>query len=239
MPDPIIGLTTSRSVSATGVSQFSLYEVYIQAVQRAGGIPILIPANTSPSALEQILPHLDGLLLTGGGDIDPAHFDGQAHPRVYDIDPERDDLELALVQRAARSDLPFLGICRGAQVINVALGGTLYTDIGDQHPQHPRHDFSPGWPRSYPAHLVSVKDNSRLFHLLNSSTVEVNSLHHQGILDVAPALQASAFAPDGLVEGVELPGHVFGVGVQWHPEWLVDSAPMQSLFRAFVESARR
>ncbi len=234
---PLIGLTTSRSINATGIPLISITEAYVQAVLRAGGLPVLIPVGLSKPQIFEIYNHLQGLLLTGGGDIDPALFGGIPHPRVYDIDPQRDALEVALVQQAARNGLPFLGICRGIQVINVALGGKLYTDIRDQHPGALRHDMAPGFPRDLIAHPVEIKPGSCLAGLTGLTSLEVNSLHHQGLRSVAPSLQAMAFAPDGLVEAVELPGHPFGLGVQWHPEWLPESVPMQAVFRGFVAAA--
>ncbi len=234
---PLIGLTTSRSTNTTGIPLVSITEAYVQAVLRAGGLPILIPVGLSNAQAGEIYLHLQGLLVTGGGDIDPALYSGVPHPRVYDVDPLRDALEISLVQQAARDGLPFLGICRGIQVINVALGGKLYTDIGDQHPGALRHDMAPGFPRDLIAHPVEIRPGSCLASLTGLPTLQVNSLHHQGIRSVAPSLQATGFAPDGLVEAVELPGHPFALGIQWHPEWLPKSDPMQAIFRGFVAAA--
>ena len=237
MPLPLIGLTTSRLTHTTGIPVISITEAYIQAVLRAGGLPVLIPVGLSNSQTFEIYTHLQGLLLTGGGDIDPASFGGAPHPRVYDVDPQRDALEVALVQQAARDGLPFLGICRGIQVMNVALGGKLYTDIGDQYAGALRHDMMPGFPRDLIAHPVEIRPGSCLAGLIGVDSLSVNSLHHQGIRTVAPSLQATAFAPDGLVEAVELSGHPFALGVQWHPEWLPESVRMQAIFRGFVAAA--
>jgi putative glutamine amidotransferase len=218
----------------TGIPLISITEAYVQAVLRVGGLPILIPVDLSTSQTGEIYTHLQGLLVTGGGDIDPVLYGGVPHPRVYDVDPERDALEINLVQQAAGDGLPFLGICRGIQVINVALGGKLYTDISDQRPGALRHDMAPGFPRDLIAHQVEIRPGSCLAGLTGLPTLQVNSLHHQGISSVAPSLQATGFAPDGLVEAVELPGHPFALGVQWHPEWLPESIPMQAIFRGFV-----
>jgi len=237
VPIPIIGLTTSRSTNAAGIPVISITEAYVQAILRAGGLPILIPVGLSNSQVGEIYSHLQGLLLTGGGDIDPVLYDGIPHPRVYDIEPQRDSLEISLVQQAAREGLPFLGICRGIQVINVALGGKLYTDIRDQHPGALRHDMAPGFPRDLIAHPVEINAESCLANLTGLPTLKVNSLHHQGISSVAPSLQATGFAPDGLVEAVELPGHPFALGIQWHPEWLPESAPMQAIFQGLIAAA--
>jgi putative glutamine amidotransferase len=237
VPLPIIGLTTSRSTNAAGIPQISLTEAYVQAVLRAGGLPVLIPVGLSNSQVGVLYSHLQGLLFTGGGDIDPARYGGVPHSRVYDIEPQRDELEIHLVRQAVSDGLPFLGICRGIQVINVALGGKLYTDISDQHPAALRHDMAPGFPRDLIAHPVEVKPASSLAGLTHLPSLEVNSLHHQGISSVAPTLQPTAFAPDGLVEAVELPGHPFALGIQWHPEWLPESDPMQAILRGLVDAA--
>lgn len=234
---PIIGITTSHATSSSGLNTISLTEAYVTAVLRAGGIPVLLPVGLTSSHMAHLRPHLQAILFSGGGDIDPVLFNGVPHPRVNEIDVLRDTLEIELVQQAAQEGFPFLGICRGIQVINVALGGTLYTDIGDQLPGALRHDWYPNIPRDHLAHAVRVEKSSRLHAILGSETVQANSLHHQGLKDLAPSLTPTAYSPDGLVEAVELPGHPFGLGVQWHPEWLPDLEPMQAIFRALVRAA--
>lgn len=236
---PLIGITTGRSTSASGITQIGITENYIRAVQRAGGLPVLIPVSLDRDQLQELFPLLDGILLTGGADIDPKRFKGAAHPRVYEIDPERDEMEIWLVRQAVEHHKTFLGICRGIQVINVALGGSLFTDIADQAPNPLRHDWYPDIPRDYLAHEVTLVSGSRLADILEMQTTQVNSLHHQAIQTLAPGLRPLAHAPDGLVEAVELPGHPFGFGVQWHPEWMPKSPEMTRLFRAFVQAAAK
>jgi putative glutamine amidotransferase len=240
MKSPIIGLVASFS-AAKGQqgALFSVGEAYVQAILQAGGVPVLLPPVLSGVKLESLLTRLDGILFTGGSDIDPARFGGPAHPRVYGIDPQRDELEIQLVQRATEQGTPFLGICRGTQAINVALGGTLYTDIADQHPQPLKHDFFPDYPRNHPAHAITIQPGSRVERILGAQSLTVNSLHHQGINSLAPALRAVAFAPDGLIEAVELVNHPFAIGLQWHPECLQDQPPHQALFRALVTAAEQ
>lgn len=238
MPAPLIGVTSNFSPSNDGrMGTIVVGEAYIQAVLRAGGLPIVIPVGLSDDELSSLFSRLDGVLLTGGGDIDPKQFQGVAHPRVYGIDARRDRIEVALVKLAADSGKPFLGICRGIQVINVALGGTLYTDVADQMAGATRHDFYPDIPRDYLAHYVSIAPGSRLAGCLGGEKFEVNSLHHQGIERLADSLVAVAHAADALIEGVELPGHPFGLGVQWHPECLQDYEPQRQLFQALVKAA--
>jgi putative glutamine amidotransferase len=239
MSSPIIGITSSYFPPKDGkFGTVSAGESYLQAVLGAGGIPVIVPVGLSPEDLRTLFNRLDGVLLTGGGDIDPHRFDGQPHPRVYDIDERRDDLEIGLTQMSVDSGKPFLGICRGIQVINVALGGSLFTDISDQLTGSLRHDWYPDIPRTHLAHPISVTPGSRLAEVLGGEAFEVNSLHHQGLERLATGLRAVAYAPDHLIEGVEVPGHPFGLGVQWHPEWLQEHAPQRKLLQAFIEASR-
>ena len=239
MARPLIGITTSRVLNNANIQVMSTAEAYVQAVYRAGGLPVLIPLGITDADLKALLARLDGLLFTGGGDIAPGRYGGQPHPRVYDIDPDRDRVEINLVQMAVDGGMPFLGICRGFQVLNVAMGGTMYEDILDQHPGALKHDYFPGYPREMLVHPVQVAPGSRLAEILEQTEVEVNSLHHQGVRQVPEALRTTAFAPDGIPEAVELPGHPFGLAVQWHPEWLQAHAPMRRLFEALVGAANK
>ena len=167
----------------------------------------------------------------------PERYGVTNHHNLDDVEESRDQTELFLVPGVIRQERPFLGICRGIQVLNVALGGTLYEDIADQHPGAIKHAHYPNIPRDYLAHAVQITEESRLASILGKPVLEVNSLHHQGIRHLAPGLKASAYAPDGIVEGVEVPGHPFGLAVQWHPEHLQAHETMQALMRAFAEAA--
>ena len=234
MPVPLIGVTTWRGTSKSGSPQFFLSQTYTSSLVEAGACPVMIPLDLPEAVLEALLSRLDGLLFSGGGDVHPSRYNSQMHPLVGDVDEDRDRIEIYLVKRALESGLPFLGICRGLQVINVAMGGTLYEDILDQHPHALKHAYYPDWPRDYLAHGVQVESASRLASILDGADFQVNSLHHQGIRQLAPSLQATAHAPDGLIEACELPGHPFGLAVQWHPECLQAHLPMRRLFQAFV-----
>jgi putative glutamine amidotransferase len=239
MNSPLIGITTQRADVGGSIPVVGSPESYIRAVQNAGGLPILIPLDLTNSDLDEVYDRLDGMLFHGGGDIDPGLFDGPAHSEVYGIDPDRDRVELHLARQAAESGKPFLGICRGIQVINVALGGTLYTHIHDQHPGALRHDWYPDIPRDYLAHPIQVQENSSLSRIIGKPKVETNSLHHQGIHQPAPRLTPVAWAPDGIIEALELAGHRFGLGVQWHPENLQAYPEMRALFQALITAARQ
>lgn len=236
MTSPLIGITTTHISLKAPLPASGVSEAYIRAVHAAGGLPLLIPSGLSGDELKAVASRLDGILFTGGGDIDPAYFNGTPHERVYGVIPERDETEVGLVRLAAETGLPFMGICRGIQVINVALGGTLFTHIGEQLPGALKHDFKD---KTHLAHPVQVKPGSRLAEILGTDNLLTNSLHHQGVDQVAERLAPAAWAPDGLVEGVELAGHPFGLAVQWHPEWLQDMPAMRNLFSAFVDAARR
>jgi putative glutamine amidotransferase len=238
MAIPVIGLTTYQGLNDQGLPISALLRAYQEAILQAGAAPLLVPAFLPEKALESILSHLDGLLLTGGGDIASERFDGQAHSRIYGVDPERDSLEFSLLNLAMAARKPFLGICRGIQVINVHFGGSLYTHIEDQKPDAIKHDYFPGWRRDHRAHLVRVEQGTHLAEIVGSNELLVNSLHHQGIKGVATRLRAVAFSPDGLVEGLELPDYPYGLAVQWHPEWLTDEDHARRLFRSFVEACR-
>ncbi len=237
MSAPLIGLITYRLDSGYGFPVFALAEKYVEALKQVGALPVLIPLGLPEEALRDLLPRLDGVLFTGGGDIAIHRFGGETHERVENVDEDRDRIELQLMQDLLQSDMPLLGICRGIQVINVAMGGTLYTHIEDQHSGAIKHDYTPDYPRDQLSHTVTVDEGSRLAEILGEVEVEVNSMHHQGIKEVADGLQVTAHSPDGLVEGVEIPGSVFRLAVQWHPEWLPDHAPMRDLFAAFVRAA--
>jgi putative glutamine amidotransferase len=234
---PLIGLTTYRKIAAdSGTPLFGLMQSYVEAVAAAGGIPILIPLGLDGDDLPVILRRLNGLVLPGGGDIDPAAYHGVIHEELRGIDADRDRIEINLAREAVRSEKPFLAICRGHQVLNVALGGTMWEDLASQMPGSIRHDYYGVGARTDRPHKVQVRKGSRLSAILGSEDVPVNSLHHQGVRDLAPELTVTATAPDGLVEGVEIVGHPFAVGVQWHPENLVGIDPaMHNLFVTLVE----
>ena len=237
MNKPLIGIAADRVVSATHAFKVEIPEKYAESVIRAGGIPLLIPLGLSQPDLEELALCLDGILLAGGSDIDPAIFDGEPHPAVYGIKPERDDQEIALVQLALRTHIPLLGICRGVQVMNVAMQGGLYTHIIDQLPGALQHSTPKHLPREHIQHKVQIEAGSRLDQIIQMKTIPVNSHHHQGLDKAAQGLQVSANAPDGLIEAVELPGEPFFLGVQWHPEWLQEHAHANALFSAFCHAA--
>jgi putative glutamine amidotransferase len=238
MPRPLIGITTRNSRDADGHPTVSLQHSYVNAITQAGGIAIPIPEILPEENFRQLYAQLDGILFSGGGDISLRYFSGSAHPRIDGVDEARDATELALMRSAVDDGKPILGICRGAQLMNVALGGTLYTHIIDQLPGAIDHDY-PGNMRKVIVHPVNLDETSRSAEIFGETLLKVNSLHHQGLKDIAPPLRVAGHAPDGLVEMVEIPDHPFAVAVQWHPEWLTDQQPMRNLFKSFVDAANR
>ncbi len=232
---PIIGITAGHSQNEYGQSTILLADAYLQAVLGAGGIPLLVPASIANLDDAGVYSRLDGILFSGGGDIAPARFGGEPHPRIADVDAPRDELELALLQRAVTDGKPFLGICRGFQLVNVGLGGTLYTHIPDQLPGALHHN-NPGDKRHDLVHEVELERESRLGEIIATTHLAANSHHHQGLKDLAPGLRATGHTADGLIESVELGDHPFGIAVQWHPEWLTDMDPTRKLFHRFVRA---
>jgi len=237
MPKPLIGLTTTHMPNPSGRPAFGINQPYVNAVTIAGGLPILIPIDFSNDDLDNLLPRLDGALFTGGYDLDPRLYGNQPHPMVEGVDADRDRVEIHLTQAVVQSHKPFFGICRGCQVVNVALGGSLYEHLPEQlvgDVSHDRHDK----PRNYLAHAINIEPDSQLMKILAIKETRVNSLHHQGVRRLAEGLEVTALAPDGLVEAFELPGHPFGLAVQWHPEELQEHAAMRRLFQAFVRACQ-
>lgn len=239
MPTPLIGITSYRQTNERDLPVLSLGEAYIKAVLEAGGLPMIIPLGMEDATLKNLIQHLNGVLFSGGGDVAPDLYSSKSHPEVNFIDRDRDRIEIQLVQQVVDRGLPFLGICRGIQIINIALGGTLYTHIPDQLVGAVNHPYIEGKPRDYLAHDVLIEPNSRLAKILVQPRIKVNSMHHQGISRLASCLVATAHASDGLIEGVELKGKNFGLAVQWHPECLTQNEEQMTLFRSFVEAATR
>ena len=236
---PLIGITTSLTIDKVPERAY-VNITYIRAVQDAGGIPLLLPPHLAPEVRAALWQRLDGLVLTGGGDIEPARFGEPRHPKTDDVAPARDELELELTRRALDQDVPLFAICRGIQILNVALGGTLVQDLPSERPSAIVH--SQREPRHEATHAVKIMgEGTRLGRVLGSLEVQVNSMHHQAIDQLGFGLREVAWAPDGVIEGVELPGDDrFVLGVQWHPEELVghDQAA-RNLFTAIVDAARR
>jgi len=235
---PLIGIPCQGNLRSK-YPRFCAGKRYCQALEVAGALPVLLPLLQLRDTQQELLGRLDGLLLSGGGDVEPRFFGQERLARLRSVDRLRDEMEMWLARQAVERDVPMLAICRGMQVLNVALGGTLYQDIKTQLPGALRHDFYAEYPRGHRGHALEVVSGTRLAHILGCTTLSVNSFHHQCLEEVASPLRVTATAPDGLVEAVELPGRRFMVGVQWHPEELIEGDPgMRGLFEAFVQAAR-
>lgn len=216
---------------------------YYVAAAMAGAAPVLIPLlDDEPEALRGAYEACDGILLPGGVDVDPKYFHEEPHAKLGRIDPARDRVEMQLTRWAKEDKKPLLGLCRGLQVMNVTLGGSLYQDLESQYPEAIKHDYFPnyGFDRDHIAHEVNVERGTRLLYAMELDRIPVNSMHHQGIKELASGLAPSAYAPDGLIEAVELASDQFFVGVQWHPEVFDMTDPhTRHLFREFTDAARR
>jgi putative glutamine amidotransferase len=244
---PVIGITTQTLHAIEGISQelpssWVMSRRYFDAAVDSGAVPWMIPLlDDDLDTLREIYDRLDGVLIPGGVDVDPWNFGEVRRPACGVVDPARDRVELQLARWAAEDGKPVLGLCRGLQVINVALGGTLYQDLGTEKSDALKHDYFPneGYRRDHLAHDVTLADGSHLRAAFGRPTVAVNSMHHQGIHRLAAPLVASAVAPDGLIEGVEPANGTYMVGVQWHPEVFETSDPgTRRLFEQFIGAAR-
>lgn len=227
---PIIGITAD----VTKEDKLFVNSEYVEAVLRAGGLPFIIPVGIEGD-VQQIADRLDGLLLTGGNDINPILFNEEPHTHLGEVTPSRDACELPLARYMLTTEKPILGICRGVQILNVAAGGTVYQDLHKQNEgqmlQHAQKA-----PRSHPSHFVQLEKGSVLEAIAGSERIQVNSFHHQSVKDVASAFKVTAVASDGIIEAVEGTGKQFVVGVQWHPELLATKGDAVSLglFERFI-----
>lgn len=232
---PLIGIPCAN-VQRVGSSMpvFAGNPSYIRALEAAGAIPVLIPLYADVTLLDDLHGRLDGILLTGGGDVDPLHYAESAHPRTEAPDAARDHIELAITRDALRQDIPILGICRGMQLFNVARNGTLIQDIPSQLPGALHHD--PGGDRGALAmHDITIEPDSQLARIFRATSHNVNSYHHQAVARPGEGVRVVARAADGVAEAIELADHAFAVAVQFHPERLFEhDACMANLFGAFV-----
>jgi putative glutamine amidotransferase len=233
---PAIGITIGYDDRRQG--QHSLRRDYVRSVEKGGGLPLIL-APGGPGDAPELLGRLDGLVLSGGSDVDPALYGEEPHPRVGRVIRERDDFELALCRQALARDLPLLAICRGHQVLNVATGGTLIQDIPSEVVRGGVHDHRrERWEK---AHEVEILPGTRLREILGAERVSVNSFHHQAVARLGRGLRVSARSVgDDLIEGIEAPEQLFAVGVQWHPESFWNRpGNFDALFAALVEAAAR
>jgi putative glutamine amidotransferase len=213
---------------------------YLEAVEQAGMLPLVTAPLANHALADELLGHVNGLLLTGGEDVDPRRYGAERHPATEDPHVERDAWELALVAAARRRGMPVFAICRGMQLLNVALGGTLIQDLPTQRPGEVRH--AQATERAERVHAATVDPGSRFGKATGASAIRINSSHHQALDRVAPGLRVVATSEDGIIEGVEAVGDGWWMlGAQWHPEELVDTPEPwdRNLFAAFAVEVRR
>lgn len=235
---PLIGIT-SASVEIKGKLFNRMYAPVAQAIAAAGGLPVFIPTHLDEPTLRALYERLDAVMLPGGPDVDPSFYGAVRHPMTVEIDDARDQLELTVARWAVNDDVPVFGICRGHQVLNVALGGTLVQDIPSEVETGINHYLASDMPRDTRSHDIQIDDNSRLANILGTTHIEVNSLHHQSVQKAAPGVTVTAYSPDGIIEALEAPDRHFVLSVQWHPEDLYQGdEAMMRLFSAFVQAAQ-
>lgn len=240
---PVVGVPTQTLAAIPGEVPLSwvMSQRYVTTLTNEGALPWVVPLLDDEETTRGIYDQLDGVFLAGGVDIDPSSYGEERHELCGLSDVHRDTTELRFVRWALEDHKPILAVCRGIQLINVAAGGSLYQDIAFELPDAIKHDYFPvqgHYTRDLLVHNILVDQESKLGELLSARSVRVNSMHHQGIKDLANGLIPTAFAPDGLIEGVEAPNGHFMIGVQWHPEELAGTdAGMRRLFGAFIEAA--
>jgi putative glutamine amidotransferase len=238
MSEPLIGITSGYRTIELKYLHSCLSRKYTQAIIHAGGIPLILPANLPPRQMTSLIPKLDGVLFSGGDDVNPRLFGEAQLPETKKVLDERDEIESVLLKSCLEKGKPVFGICRGLQIINVVLGGSLFQHIQTQYPgsiQHDRHDDI----REKRHHSVTVTQGSLLARLTGLNSLQVNTLHHQGIRDLAKGLNIGAICTeDGLIEAVERADQPFFLAVQWHPEELTEYPEQRALFEGFVKACQ-
>jgi putative glutamine amidotransferase len=231
---PLIGIGTDVQQIQGERDRAFIYLTYVESLRKAGAVPVLIPPQ--PENASEVVESLDGILLAGGDDCDPQLYGQAPHPSLDPMDPRRQENDFALARLARERQIPTLGICLGVQMMNVAAGGDLVQDIDSEVNTDIRHASDP---ENRKRHDVTVTAGTKLAAILGTASLDVNSSHHQAVRRVGDGLRVTAHATDGVIEGLEDPGHPFYIGVQWHPEDMTGEGSAASLFEAFVAAARR
>ena len=235
-PVPACTVAVTASIRPDGdTSRVRLTAAYVTALENAGLVPLIVPPLSNDRAAAAVLDSVSGLVLTGGEDVDPARYGEQRHEKVRSVNPARDATEAALVEEAKARGLPVLAICRGIQILNVALGGTLVQDISSQVKTDIGHDED--GPRDSRSHEISVEPGSLIAEAIGTEHLSVNSFHHQSVKRVADGMRVTARSPDGVIEGIESTDKRWWVmAVQWHPEEMTESPEPwdRGLFKAFA-----
>jgi len=232
---PVIGILTNiltiEKGLLTGKERIYVNRDYSNAVVQSAGVPLLLPIVPNKEIICRQIESVDAILISGGQDIDPYHYGEDRLPQIQEVCAERDSYEMETIRYAFSRQKPILGICRGLQILNVAFGGSLYQDIGHYFPkslEHAQNEMSG-------RHHVILEKNSRLHRTFGLESFQINSFHHQSIKEIAPGFVVNAWAPDGIIEGIEKQDDLFVMGVQWHPEMLIDHESMMlKLFSTFI-----
>ena len=247
MRKPLIGITCNLDyrddigvvthLGCKGEEWQSLSDGYISSVEKAGGIPIMIPICDRVETVKEMAERLDGFLISGGNDIDPRRYGARAKAYCGQVVVKRDNQDISFVKYLLeKTQKPILGICRGIQVLNVASGGTLYQDLEKEGDFE--HHFMDMYPKDAIAHEIRLEEASKIYHVYRKERIGVNSFHHQAVKSVGEGLMIAAVSDDGVIEAIEKPGDRFVVGIQWHPEMMADSKEQEQIFRAFVSACQ-
>lgn len=234
----MVGLTPAYQ---TDTQDLSMRPTYLKALEAVNVIPVVLPLKASPEDCTQLAALLDGFVFTGGPDPHPFLFGEETHSGCGNVSVLRDTMELSLLTAVMKVRKPILGICRGIQILNIGLGGTIYQDIPSQFSHNSSFPIAHQQPYDYhvPSHTVTIKEESRLSSICQNTGLKVNSMHHQAVKDLAPGLTACATASDGLIEGVEMKDYPWFIAVQWHPEYLWEQDPAAArLFQSFGEACK-
>ena len=216
---------------------YRMMRPYLRGIEQAGGAPVVLPLTENREVLDAVLAHCQGLLVTGGQDVDPGRYGQMPLPECGKPDLELDGMEYILLDWAMERDVPILAVCRGIQILNTYFGGTLYQHLPAQCPSSVNHSQEP--PYDIPVHSVTVAEDSFLAGLTGAGELQVNSFHHQAVDKVAPGFVVDAVSEDGLVEAIHLPERRFVLGVQWHPEFFLDQEWSRGMFNGFVTACER
>lgn len=235
---PVIGVTIWKELKDSNVYE-RVNEANLNAIIDNGGIPIMLPITNNDVIIDKYLEMVDGILFTGGNDINPLIFGEEPIKGLGDLEYDRDEFEVRLYKRAAEKNMPMLGICRGMQLMNVAAGGTVYQDIYNQRPDtnshNPKFTFE-----GNEYHSVLLNDDTKIYEIFKINDIKTNSYHHQAVKDIAEGYKATAFAKDGIVECIESTNLNFAVGIQWHPEVMYEKYPLHNnLFKALIYEASK
>lgn len=239
---PIIGIVPSQEPTE---NRLTVRSTYVDAIVACGGAPMVLPITNDKHVYETLFPLLDGFVLTGGQDVSPKRYHEQVtSDKLSETTPQREEVECLILSYAYKYDVPTLGICRGMQMMNVFFGGTLYQDLADQfggrdheHPDAPTKHWQ-DVDYANPTHFVKILRDSKLGELLQTDELATNSMHHQGVNEIAPLMRPAAYGPDGLVEAIEMPSRTYIMGVQWHPEYFAAKS-CKCIFTALVTEAAK